>query len=177
MKSLLWAYRAHINIRNVCLESKDVTTFPTSINPNMQMNALFNLAQATEVHLIFHSCEHLWKKRKEKEMAKTNKNTHNAPVWTLQWLCIITLRSTLPAHLLLPVNAAYRHTHNQRHITHNAHITLPSLFSLTHLHTHTHIHTNTQTSASAKSIAALRPTTASTGEKSSAHFWPGLPRC
>lgn len=55
-------------------------TVPSSINPNMQMNALLNLAQATEVHLIFHSCEPLREKRKEKEMAKTNKNTHNTPV-------------------------------------------------------------------------------------------------
>lgn len=49
--------RAHVNFRNVCLDSGDVIAFPLSINPNMQMNALLKQALATEVHLIFHSCE------------------------------------------------------------------------------------------------------------------------
>lgn len=156
MEPLLWAYRVHINFRNVCLESRDVITFPSSINPNMQMNALLNLAQATEVYLIFHSCERQGKKKKEKEMAKTNKNTHNAPVWTLRRFCIITLRSTLPAHLPLPVSAAYRHTQVHRH-THTrflfffflsntqSHNPPFSFFSLAHPYTFTYTHTHTNT--------------------------------
>ncbi|CAG03488.1 unnamed protein product [Tetraodon nigroviridis] len=46
--SPLWAHRAHVNICNVCLEFTGVITFPTSTCPNMQMNAPFNLTQATE---------------------------------------------------------------------------------------------------------------------------------
>lgn len=79
-------------------------------------------------------------------MTKTNKNTHNPPVLTLRRLCIITLWNTLPAHLSLPVSAAYRRIqdHRSRHsvlllIYIHSHIMLPSLFSLTHTHTDQHI--------------------------------------
>lgn len=67
----------------MCLESRDVITFPSSINPNMQMNALlnFNISHKGTFNFSFMGVTVKKKKKKEeKEMAKTNKNTHNAPV-------------------------------------------------------------------------------------------------
>lgn len=73
-------------------------------------------------------------------MAKTNKNTHNAQVWTLLRLCIITLQSTLPEHLLLLVST--EHTHNfflfPSHMLSLKILTF--IFSLTQTHQLTHQH-------------------------------------
>lgn len=81
MKGLRRVHRAHINFIKLRLESRDVITFPFSINPNMQMDAISYLTRAAEVRLIFHSCEELCgEKERKKEMTKTNKNTHNALV-------------------------------------------------------------------------------------------------
>lgn len=42
---------------NACLEFAGAIAFPTSASPNMQMNAPFGPAQATEARLIFHLCD------------------------------------------------------------------------------------------------------------------------
>lgn len=164
----------------VRLEPKDVTAVPPLASIPVCRWALDSTWRGPpRCALIFHSCEQLWgrdlgggggRKGEEKEMSKTNKNTHNAPLWTLLWLRIITLRSALPAHLLLPVNTAYRRALTHNHRRHEA-----RTHTLTHAHTLTH--TNKQTSGSARSIAAAWATAASTGRNLPTRFWPGLPRC
>lgn len=140
MKHPLRAYWAHINIRNVCLESTDVITFPSSINPNMQMSAL---KPNTSLWGTF-DISFMWitagkKKQKKREMAKTNKNTHKAQVWTLLRLCIITLQSTLPEHHLLPVSTEHIHTVSSFSLRLPCKVTKSSLvFSLRHTNTLAH---------------------------------------